>query len=211
MRRVFILLAWALAIHAAAQEQPAAGEDSAPVAGAPEAAVTDAPPAEEEGAIYRSVGEDGSIVFSDSPSPGAEKVRVQETQTIDAPPPPTFVYERPQAPAAPYSRVEIVEPANDAQIRENTGNINVSVVVEPGGLGAGDRLVLLMDGQQVAEGQGQQTSFSLENIDRGTHQLKAVVRGHDGKTVHSSPSVTFHMLRFREGAPKPAPLPKPKK
>jgi hypothetical protein len=211
MRPILALLAGVLCISAAAQEQPAGDPESPPAAvdGVEDAVVTDAPaaPAEEGGAIYRSVGEDGSIVFSDSPSPGAERIEIRETQTIEAPPPPTFVYERQQAASTPYTRVEIVDPPNDAEIRENTGNVNISVVVEPG-LGGSDLIVLLMDGQEVAS--GQQGTFSLNNVDRGTHQLAAVVKSSEGQTVFSSPPVTFHMFRFHQPPPTPAPKPKPK-
>jgi hypothetical protein len=207
MRRIIALLAGMLCVSAVAQEQPA---DDEAAAAEVEAVVSDAPemPIEQGGAVYRSVGEDGSIVFSDSPSPGAEKVEIRETQTIEAPPPPNFVYERPQPAAAAYARVAIVDPADDAQIRENTGNLTVAVAVEPG-LSGMDQVVLLMDGLEAAA--GRQTSFSLQNVDRGTHALSAVVRSPDGKTLSTSPTVTFHMLRYHETPPKPAPAPKPKK
>ena len=211
MRRSLLFLACTLAMTATAQEQPPA-DAPAPEAApkATDAIVTDAPPApaDESGTIYRSVGEDGSIVFSDKPSPGAKKVEVQEMQTIEAPPPPSFVYERPQPEPGPaYTRVAIVDPANDAEIRKNTGTLTVSVAVEPALFGS-DRLVLLVDGQEAAA--GAQTSFTLANVDRGSHELTAVVRSADGKTLQTSPAVTFHMLRFFEPPPKPAPKPKPK-
>jgi len=210
MRHGIILTAWILSAAAFAQELPPADEPApAPASAAGDAVVSDAPPAPaEEGAIYRSVGADGSIVFSDKPSPGATKVEMQEAQTIEAPPPPSFVYERPQPEPGPaYTRVEIVEPANDAQIRENTGNVTISVAVEPS-LSGGDLVVLLMDGQEVAA--GPQSSFNLENVDRGTHVVSVAIRTADGRAVTSSPPVTFHMLRYFEPPPKPAPKPKPK-
>lgn len=208
MRRMTFLLACLLSTAVVAQEQPPAEEPQDAPAPA-EAAVSDAPPAPpEEGVIYRSVGEDGSIVFSDKPSPGAKKVEIEETQTIEAPPPPSFVYERRQQQESNvYSRLAIVDPANDAQIRENTGNVTVSVAVEPSLLGS-DRLVLLMDGREA--GTGTQTTFSLENVDRGTHELTAVVLGSDGSARMSSTPVTFHMLRYFEGPAKPGPKPGPK-
>lgn len=208
MQRFLVLLAFGLSFAAVAQE-PSSDEMAREAAGAPDAEVSDAPPEDESGAVYRRRSEDGSIEFSDSPSPGAERVQIREPQTIEAPPPPSFVYERPQATPERYTRVEIVDPPDDAEVRENTGNLTVSVAVEPG-LGGSDRVAILVDGQEAAA--GSQTTFNLTNLDRGTHRLTAVIRSPDGKTVITSPAVTFHMLRYFEPQPKPAPKPaaKPK-
>jgi hypothetical protein len=211
MRTGIILLAWTLSMAAVAQEEEAvSGAPAVEDVDAEEPVITDAPavPAEESGAIYRSVGEDGSVVFSDTPSPGAEKVDIREMQSIEAPPPPPIVYERPQAPPERYQSVLIVEPADDAEIRENTGNMTISVAIEPG-LQSPDQVAILIDGQEAAA--GPQTSFTLGNVDRGTHRLTAVVRGRDGRELASSPPVTFHMLRFHQPPPKATPPPAPAK
>ncbi|HEY7841952.1 MAG TPA: Ig-like domain-containing protein [Gammaproteobacteria bacterium] len=209
MQRIPFLLAFGLSVAVAAQE-PSPDEDAATEVppGAAGAQVSDAPPEDDSGAVYRRRSEDGSIEFSDSPSPDAERVQIRETQTIEAPPPPSFVYEREQAAPERYTRVEIMEPSDDAQVRENTGNLTVSVAVEPG-LSGSDQVVIMVDGQEAAS--GTQTSFNLTNLDRGTHRLTAVIRSREGKTMASSPAVTFHMLRYFEGPPKPAPKPPPSK
>lgn len=208
MQRFLFLLAFGLSVAVAAQE-PSSDEEAATEAapGAASAEVSDAPPEDDSGAVYRRRSEDGSIEFSDSPSPDSERVQIRETQTIEAPPPPSFVYERSQAAPERYTRVEIVEPADDAQIRENTGNLTVSVAVEPG-LSGSDRVAILVDGQEAAS--GTQTSFTLTNLDRGTHRLTAVIRSPDGKAVITSPAISFHMLRYFEPPAKPAPKPAPK-
>lgn len=213
MRTVAVLLLFALAAVVAAQEEellPVPGADSTefPVLEAEQPAaapVADAPattPLSDETVIYRSVGADGSIIFSDTPSAGAVKVDLQETQTIEPPPPPRFEYQAPTGPpAAPYARLEIVNPENDAQIRENSGALNIDVALEPG-LSGSDRVVILIDGQEAAAGTG--TSFSLGNVDRGTHRIEAIIRGADGSTRMRSPASTFHMLRYHLPPPKPA-------
>jgi hypothetical protein len=49
------------------------------------------------------------------------------------------------------------------------------------------------------------TVFQLHNVDRGTHSLQAVVLDQAGRTVESSPSVSFHLLRRFVVRPKPKP------
>jgi len=155
--------------------------------------------------IYRSVDENGNVIFSDTPSEGAEKIEVKEAQTVDAPSTEPFRYEPPPGEPPPrYQAVTISSPQNDQSIRANAGNVSVSMSVTPG-LRRGDRLVLLMDGKQVASGSS--TSVSMKNVDRGTHTLRARVIGRDGKTLASSDPVTFHLQRHSIQHPKPPPGP----
>ena len=162
--------------------------------------------------IYRSIGPDGSIVFSDVPTKGAEEVDLSQPTVLDAPPPPTFVYSREkEEPVDVYQMLAITSPANDEAVRENAGNVTVNVAMQPS-LRPGDQVVLLLDGREVAA--GAQATFMLENVDRGTHQLRAVVRARDGSILKNSQAITFHLLRHSAlhrtpnvgGAPKP---PKP--
>ncbi|MBM2829514.1 MAG: hypothetical protein HW411_304 [Gammaproteobacteria bacterium] len=46
--------------------------------------------------VYRSVDEDGEVIYTDKPSPGAEQIEVDEVQTIDAPAEQDFEYTPPQ-------------------------------------------------------------------------------------------------------------------
>ena len=45
--------------------------------------------------VYRSVDENGNIVFTDKPSPDAEKVELQEVQTVSPASVPPFKYKKP--------------------------------------------------------------------------------------------------------------------
>jgi len=93
-----------------------------------------------------------------------------------------------------YTNIVIVTPANDTAIRVNTGNITVNVSLEPGlNHDRGDQIALYMDGNKVSEGSA--TQFNLDNIDRGTHTLKASVIDASGKAVISSTPVSFTLLR----------------
>jgi hypothetical protein len=145
--------------------------------------------------VYRSVDENGNIIFSDKPSDGAEKIHVEDAQTISPPSAGPFKYtptkkEQPQG----YTDIAITSPANDTATRNNEGNVTVSVTLNPGlNSGKGDQLALYMDGAQVSIGYLPQ--FELKNVDRGLHTLKASVIDASGKTIISSSPVSFTILR----------------
>jgi hypothetical protein len=166
-------------------------------------------------AIYRTVDEQGNVVFTDVP-PGDKSAA-----PVDVRPPNTF--ETPQAAppaAAPsgagasaaeldatyYTAVEIVDPGNEEAIRANDGNMVIAVAVSPP-LRGDHRLVLTLDGQDVDAGATGRGVFSLSNVDRGSHTAVVKVVNSSGATVTTSAPVTFHMLRVAIGAPKPAPSP----
>lgn len=144
--------------------------------------------------IYRSVDSAGNPVFSDTPTEGAEEIHLKEIQTISLPPVPLSSAPRQQAApgATAYTSVAITSPQNDAAIRDNAGNLNISVEIKPQ-LFPSHTLSLYLDGQEVKS--SQTTTFNLENLDRGTHQLRAVIKNQAGEILSSSPSVSFHMLR----------------
>lgn len=145
--------------------------------------------------VYRSVDEDGNVVFSDKPSPDAEKVEINEVQTIDPGNVPEYKYTPPrksQAPVSSYKKITITNPSNDQALSANDGNVTVNVAVEPK-LESGDVITLYLDGGQVAEGEG--SAFNLTNLDRGTHTLSAAIKTSDGKEAIRSDTVSFTVHR----------------
>ncbi len=161
-------------------------------------------------AIYKWVDADGTVHFSDTPKEGAEEVHVAPPQTYSAPrvAPITPRPAEPEAPAA-YARFDLLAPADDATLRENTGAITLSFAVDPPlKTGAGHRLVVLLDGAPVSEGKS--ATLTLENVDRGTHTLQGQIVDARGTVLMSSPSITVHLLRHSILAPPPAAPPAPK-
>lgn len=98
------------------------------------------------------------------------------------------------APVAGSSQytIEISSPSNDEPIRENTGNITISVSVAPG-LSGDHTIRITMDGGVISSGRG--SYVSLTNVDRGTHTVAASLLGAGGEVIARSPTVTFHLLR----------------
>lgn len=144
--------------------------------------------------VYRSVDKDGNVTYSDKPSKGSVEVEVKELETVKpletAPP---IADKKDNKPAAVYSGIEITSPQDDVSIRENTGNVSVTVSLNPN-LKNGHKLVLYLDGEEYAS--GTTTNFQLQNIDRGSHQLRAAVQNAEGRLLISSKSITFHLHRF---------------
>jgi len=165
--------------------------------------------------IYRWVDKEGNVVFSDVPPPtdhGAQ-VDLQPVNSFTPPAPAAAPTEAASATATLdaqyYELLQIVEPTNDAAVRENAGNLVVSVALSPE-LRGDHRLRLTIDGTPVAAQASDRNVFTLSNVDRGTHAVAAEVVDSTGSTIKSSPPVTFHMLRVAAGRPAPAPLAKPK-
>lgn len=156
--------------------------------------------------VYRTTDAAGNVIFSDQPSPGAEKVQIQETATIPGDDAPRFEY-TPPAEAFAYRKVTIESPADDEALRPEDASVNVSVAVEPQ-LRSQDSLVLMLDGREFAAGTSQ--SFALADLDRGTHTVQALVREQGGKILARSSTVSFHVLRTAIPPKKAAPANPPK-
>lgn len=164
--------------------------------------------------IYRSVNEEHGVEYSDTPSPGAQRIEIQAPQIVPSTPP----LPGPNAPApeivpetAPvsYERIAISNPANDETLRDNAGNVLVSISLSPALQTAfGHRLVLLVDGKPFGA-PGTATNFALTEVARGAHTLQAQVVGQDGGTLAQSPASSFFLHKHSIKLPKPATSPPP--
>ena len=150
-------------------------------------------------AAYKWIAPDGSVSFSDHPPhPDAEKVPLPAPQTFTpvpiTPPKPTVKSKTEIEKTASYSSVTITQPAHDESIRDNTGNITVTVAIDPKLLiKRGHQITIELDGAVVATTTSGQTTLS--NVDRGSHTLRATIIDADGKILSSSSASTFHLHR----------------
>ena len=144
--------------------------------------------------VYRSLDADGNVVYTDKPSPDAEEIKIDKVQTIPAGAD-NFEYTPPEKPAVgDYTKLEIVNPENDHVFTGNTGEVIVSVVIEPElNTKRGDRFILTMDGKKVADSTS--TSFSFTNLDRGTHTVEVHATNKNGRYLMSSAPVSFTIKR----------------
>jgi hypothetical protein len=147
--------------------------------------------------IYKWTLSNGDIVYSDKPPPAdqAEEVTLEPLQTIKTAPVPSLEGSsaaREEPKEAGYEEFKVTSPSNDATIRDNGGNVRVSLSLSPG-LQSGHRIEVMMDGQSI--GSGSSTSLTLTEVDRGTHTVQAAIKDGDGKEVARSNSVIFHLKR----------------
>lgn len=149
--------------------------------------------------IYKSVDADGNVVFSDlPPAPGtaAEPVELPAANTFTAPAtgvqPGRRGPEQDSAAGSRYHSLRVLDPPNDAGIRENDGNVVVTAELQPA-LRSGHSLQLYLDG--VLHQAAQAPQFQLINIDRGTHVLELRVVDEAGNVLATSDPSVFHLQR----------------
>lgn len=143
--------------------------------------------------VYKTVDADGNIIFTDTPSKNAEEINIQDIQTIKNPnagaalPERRLLGDNDKKPA--YKSVVVTNPKDGAGIRSNNGDISISISLKPALL-PGHKIIISMDGEEVGTG----NSVSLQNVDRGTHDIKVTVVDQSGEELISTSS-TFSLLR----------------
>jgi hypothetical protein len=173
------------------------------------AALTCAGPAISQ--IYKTVDEEGNVVFTDIPP----REDTQDAEQIVVETPNSFAIEEAIGPreqwvveseesdeeaAFFYKSLVIASPTADESIRENAGNVSIVAVANPR-LQSGHRMRLVMNGTSIQE--GSQTRFDLENVDRGTHVVATEIVDDSGNVLIRSTDTTFHLQRYRIPTPRP--------
>lgn len=171
-------------------------------------------------AVYRTVDEQGNVVFTDSPpAGGAQSERVEVRQPNTAPPPPdsgaqesarvTESAADQTAKARPDWRVAITSPASETTIPMGPGNFSVSADVSPA-LRGEQSLQLYLDGEPQGE-PGQHSVWNLTNVSRGAHDLTVSVLSGAGEPLATSEPVRVYVQRptVNRGLPQALPRPLP--
>ena len=143
-------------------------------------------------AVY-SHEKNGQVTYSDTPLtnndteinvPAINTSPLLETgQTNPAP-------EKKQIENIPYTAFSITSPANGATI-QNQPVITLTVKVEPK-LQEGDTIQIYLDGNPIGP-PSDSTSFSLNHIDRGQHQMYAVLLNNEKTMVKKTESITIYV------------------
>jgi hypothetical protein len=149
--------------------------------------------------VYRTVGPDGSVTFTDQPVQGAEPVNLPPVSTYPAPRPaavePDVQAESETDAAQPYTRFFIASPAAEATIRDNQGNVPMRVqLVPPLQAERGHRIQFMVDGVDQGE-PGTETGITFQSLDRGSHTLSARILDENGATLETTGPVTVFVLR----------------
>ena len=114
--------------------------------------------------------------------------------------------------AAAASRAEdisIVSPKHEETIQDNDGNVTVTVQAR---LREGEYILLVVDGSPVS-GPSFDTTYTLNDIDRGEHKMEAVLVDDEDRIIATSQTITFYVYRpssqFPVAKKRPRPPTKP--
>lgn len=153
--------------------------------------------------IYSWTDAEGNRVYSDQPRSGASTVELKPTNVVEPPPNANSsrqgqnTRQQPSASNA-YQQLSITNPAHDSSIRSNEGDLTLTVVTDPP-LSGSHLLKVSIDGvpsQTGVPGTGAAThQLTVHNVDRGTHELAAIVVDARGEELQRSPSITVHLQR----------------
>lgn len=145
--------------------------------------------------VYKQVNPDGSVEFTDVPKSDDEAPLPLRPMSTFKAPPVTPISSSPassKATISQYTNISITSPANEATIRDNAGNLTVTVSLAPS-LQPGHKMVLFDNGTNL--GESTSGSFTLSNVDRGTHVLSVQVQDTSGKVLLASEPVTVFLHR----------------
>lgn len=146
---------------------------------------------------YRWVDQDGITHYSDRPQEGAIQIQLPQNSR------PTRRFASTPAPAAPvdniaaeaaaapfsYDSIEISAPAAEETLWNLGGVLNVSLNVQPA-LQPGHRVRVYFDGnEQMVSG----SSFQIQEVYRGVHNLQAEVLDETGKLMGRSVTNRFYV------------------
>ena len=148
--------------------------------------------------VYTYIDAEGNRVFTDKPqSSNAERVTLPPANNVQMNQSSPTVRMTPPAvtkPTVHYQVLRILVPEPDASIHNGSGDMIVTLSSEPG-LIPGHSYRLLLDGEIQGEA-NRSPVFSLQHIDRGTHQLVAEIIDSAGLIVERTPAQPFHMHRM---------------
>jgi len=145
---------------------------------------------------YRWVDAQGVTHYSDTPQPGAEKLKIQPAQTYSAGPASNLASGRPAAQGAQgnvYQACGLQSPTAEQNFF-SPEEIPVSLNLRPA-LRPEDQLSVTLDGAALQPLEDSPLHFRIAEPDRGTHTLSVSVHDAAGNVICSSPGVTFYVQR----------------
>ena len=145
---------------------------------------------------YKWTDENGVVHYSDRPQPGAEEVALprSEVRPRSAAPgvsrraDPEDETEEPEAPFS-YQSFEVANPGPEETLWNIEGVLSVSLDLQPG-LQPGHQIRVYFDGQpRMVNG----TSFQIEEVWRGVHNIQAEVLDESGQLMIRSRTNRFYV------------------
>jgi hypothetical protein len=151
--------------------------------------------------VYRRVGPDGKVYFSDRPGPDAEKVEVAPAQAVRIPPAreSTDAAAQQEEASEAYASFAVVSPASGEAVRANDGNVTIQLSLQPQ-LKPGHTIALKIDGEDGQDiSTGEDLAIELTNMSRGQHSVEVTVVDDKGNALIQAGPVNFNVLRVAGG------------
>lgn len=158
--------------------------------------------------IYKKVLPDGSVIFTDDPKEGGQKIEVPPLPVIGFPkkaePKAAATAssdkraksEETGSPSSFYKSFTVSEPTADSALRANDGSVSVTLNLQPPlDTKKAHKIVFILDGKPVTQPATGLTT-TLEGLDRGSHTVSAEVRDSEGAVLKAADPVIFHVLRY---------------
>lgn len=144
--------------------------------------------------IYRWVDAAGRTQYSDRPVAGAEIVGRPGARQGAATGEPAGTQVQPDGPLlGSFSAFEIVAPEGNQTLRQESGDVAVSLVIDPA-IGEGQRMELVLDGLPISsDNVGAQ--LMLNGVSYGSHRIFAQIREPSGDIAARSAAVDFHLRK----------------
>ena len=147
--------------------------------------------------VWRWVDENGVVHFSDTPVEGAERIDVSESSRTTGArvftPAPQFAPDAEPAPEVQeefrYESLTVVSPAAEETLWNIEGTMSVSLAVTPG-LQSGHQVRVYFDGEPRMVNS---TSFTINEVFRGVHNIQAEVLDETGKLMIRSQPNRFYV------------------
>jgi Domain of unknown function (DUF4124) len=145
--------------------------------------------------VWRWVDEEGIVHFSDTPREGAEQVDVSESRRqtgtrLYLPPPQSGDEQLADSQAAfRYESLSVAAPGAEETLWNIEGTLNVSLALTPG-LQPGHRVRVYFDGEPRMVNS---TSFTIDEVYRGVHNIQAEVLDATGKLMIRSQPNRFYV------------------
>jgi hypothetical protein len=148
-------------------------------------------------ATYKWTDANGQVHYSDRPMPGAVEIDLRPAQGY-APPAGSLQVApaadtAPAEAAQPYTRIEVVSPAQQETLWNIEGDLPVQVMLEPA-LQAGHRFGVYLNGQLI-DLNATSPQLVVPEVYRGAHSLQAVVLDARGTPVVRSLAVMFQVMQ----------------
>lgn len=149
---------------------------------------------------YKWVDENGVVHYSDRPQPGAEEVVLPRSPTPALPlpeeRPATAAQAAPAGESAPaaepapsYQSLSVVSPAPEVTLWNIGGVLDVDLALQPG-LQPGHQMRIYFDGAVVSV---PGTSFQIDEVYRGEHNIQAEVVNEYGELQIRSENTRFYV------------------